>query len=84
MYYEFSEPIAKIPNHRVLAITRGESDEKLKVKVDVPAEEALAMLERAVIKRRSVFSEPLKTTLADSYKRLIAPSLERETRRYLT
>ncbi|MDR1204243.1 MAG: RNA-binding transcriptional accessory protein [Peptococcaceae bacterium] len=84
MYYDFSEPLAKIPNHRVLAVNRGESEEKLKVKVDVAAGEAIAMLEQRVIKGPSIFTELLKTTLADSYKRLAAPALEREMRRDLT
>ena len=83
-YYEFSEPLAKIPNHRILAINRGESGEKLRVKVDTPAEQAVEMLERRVITGQSIFTELLKITLADSYKRLIAPSLEREMRRDLT
>ena len=83
-YYEFSEPLAKIPNHRVLAINRGESEEKLKVKVDAPAEKAQSMLERRVLTGDSIFTDLLKITLADSYKRLIAPSLEREMRRDLT
>ena len=83
-YYGFREPLAKIPNHRILAINRGESEEKLRVKVDTPAEQAVEMLERRVITGQSVFTELLKITLADSYKRLIAPSLEREMRRDLT
>ena len=83
-YYEFSEPLAKIPNHRILAINRGESEEKLKVKVETPAEQAVEKLERRVVTGQSIFTDLLKTTLADSYKRLIAPSLEREMRRDLT
>ena len=83
-YYEFSEPLSKIPNHRILAINRGESEEKLKVKVDTPAEQAVEKLERRVITGQSIFTDLLRTTLADSYKRLIAPSLEREMRRDLT
>jgi uncharacterized protein len=84
MYYNFNEPILKIPNHRVLAINRGEKEEKLRVKVQTDADVAMGMLEKRVIKRPSVFTELLKTTLADSYKRLIAPSLEREMRNELT
>jgi uncharacterized protein len=84
MYYEFTEPLSKIPNHRVLAINRGESEEKLKVKVDVPVNDAQMLLEYRIIKCSSIFTELLKDTLADSYKRLIAPSLEREMRRDLT
>ncbi|MDR1440760.1 MAG: RNA-binding transcriptional accessory protein [Clostridiales bacterium] len=84
MYYGFSEPIAKIPNHRVLAIDRGESEGKLRVRVAADAEQAAAMLERRVVTRRSIFAELLKAALADSYRRLIAPALEREMRRDLT
>ena len=84
MYYDFSEPILKIPNHRILAINRGENEEKLRVKVEVPAGEAIAMLERSYIKAPGPFTALMKDTIADSYKRLIAPSLEREMRRDLT
>jgi uncharacterized protein len=84
MYYDFSEPILKIPNHRVLAINRGEKEEKLRVKVQTDADVVVGMLERRVIKRLSIFTELLKATIADSYKRLIAPSLEREIRNELT
>jgi uncharacterized protein len=83
-YYDFSEPILKIPNHRVLAINRGEKEGKLRVKVQIDADAAASILEKRVIERRSIFTELLKTTLSDSYKRLIAPSLERETRNELT
>ncbi|MEG0374837.1 MAG: Tex family protein [Raoultibacter sp.] len=83
-YYEYAEPVLKIPNHRILAINRGENEKKLKVKVQTDAAFATAQLENRVIKRRSIFTDILKTTLADSYKRLIAPSLEREIRSELT
>jgi uncharacterized protein len=83
-YYDYGEPISKIPNHRVLAINRGEKEEKLHVKVQVDADIATDMLEKRVIKRPSIFTNLLKTTLSDSYKRLIAPSLEREMRNELT
>ena len=83
-YYDFSEAILKIPNHRVLAINRGEKEGKLRVKVQTDADVATDILEKRVIKRPSIFTELLKTTLADSYKRLIAPSLEREMRNELT
>ncbi|MDR1590135.1 MAG: RNA-binding transcriptional accessory protein [Oscillospiraceae bacterium] len=84
MYYDFSELILKIPNHRVLAINRGEKEGKLKVKVQTETETAVSMLKRRVITRRSIFTELLETTLADSYKRIIAPGLEREMRNELT
>ncbi|QAT43805.1 Tex family protein [Aminipila luticellarii] len=85
MYYGHQEGILKIPNHRVLAINRGEKEKKLKVKVSVPVEELQMMLEEAVItNEKSIFMEPLKDTIADAYKRLMAPSIEREMRNLLT
>lgn len=85
MYYGHQEGIDKIPNHRVLAINRGEKEKKLKVKVIAPVEELQAMLEKQVItNEKSIFAEPLKATIADAYKRLIAPSIEREMRNNLT
>lgn len=84
MYYEFSEPIKKIANHRILAINRGEKEGKLKVKVAVDTEFAVKLLEKRVINRPGAFTDLLKTTVADSYKRLIAPTLEREMRTELT
>ncbi|MDR0916155.1 MAG: RNA-binding transcriptional accessory protein [Oscillospiraceae bacterium] len=85
MYYKYSEPLAKIPNHRVLAINRGENEKKLKVKVTTDAEFFNARIERDVITNpQSIFADLLRATVADSYKRLIAPSLERELRAALT
>lgn len=84
MYREFGEPILKIPNHRVLAINRGEKEGYLKVKVSADFDTAVGLLESRVITRRSIFTELLKSALTDSYKRLIAPSLEREMRNELT
>ncbi|MDR0671305.1 MAG: RNA-binding transcriptional accessory protein [Oscillospiraceae bacterium] len=84
MYYDWSEPVLKIPNHRVLAINRGEKEGKLRVKVQIDADIAVGLLEERVIKRPSIFAPLLKATLADSYKRLMAPSLEREVRSELT
>ena len=84
MYYDYREPVRLIPNHRVLAINRGEKEGKLKVRVQADAEVAVGLLEKRVIKRPCIFTDLLKATLADSYKRLIAPSLEREIRSELT
>jgi uncharacterized protein len=85
MYYEYAKPIAKIPDHGVLAINRGEKEKKLKVHVRTSAETFLSLIEDAVLTNRdSVFTELLRETVADSYKRLIAPSLEREMRAMLT
>ena len=84
MYYDFGEPVTKIPNHRILAINRGEKEGKLRVKVEADPDYAVGLLEKRVIKHQGIFADLLKTTLNDSYKRLIAPSLEREVRAELT
>ncbi len=85
MYYEFSEGIKKIANHRVLAINRGEREKKLKVKVIAPVEKILKAIEDDTItNQKSIYVEILNATVADSYKRLIAPSVEREMRNMLT
>lgn len=84
MYYGSSEAIAKMPNHRVLAVNRGEKEKKLKVKVAIDSEEITALIAKKVIRSKSIFAELLEDTIADSYKRLIAPSIEREMRNVLT
>lgn len=84
MYYGSSEAIAKMPNHRVLAVNRGEKEKKLKVKVTIDSEEITSFIEKQVIRGKSIFTDLLKDTIADSYKRLIAPSVEREMRNILT
>lgn len=84
MYNEFSEPIRSIPNHRVLAINRGEKEKVLKVRAQTDTDAVIEQLEKRVIKRQSAFTEVLKAGVSDSYKRLIAPSLERELRSELT
>lgn len=84
MYYEYSETIKYIPSHRILAINRGEKEEFLKVKIGKPEEKILAYIERDVIKGQTQFSEMLKETILDSFKRLIEPSVEREIRSDLT
>lgn len=78
MYYNFSENVGKIPPHRILAITRGEKEGFLKVKLELNEEEVISYLEKKVIKSDSIFKEYLKMALQDSYKRLIKPSIERE------
>lgn len=80
MYYDFSENINKIPSHRILAINRGEKEEKIKVKITVSDEEVLAFLESKIIHAENIYSETLKEAIEDSYKRLIKPSMEREIR----
>lgn len=84
MYYGSSEAIAKMPNHRVLAVNRGEKEKKLKVKVVIDSEEITGLIAKQVIREKSIFTEILEETIADSYKRLIAPSIEREMRNILT
>ena len=84
MYYEFSEEIKKIPSHRILAINRGEKEDFLKVKLSKPEDKILYYIEKDIIKGETQFTEILKDTIADSFKRLIEPSIEREIRSDLT
>ena len=85
MYYDHQEALAKIPNHRVLAINRGEKEKKLKVKVSVDTEKIHQLIGKTVLKNeRSIFYGLLQETIADAYKRLMAPSIEREMRNSLT
>ena len=85
MYYDFKEPILRIPSHRILAINRGEKEEFLKVKIDKPEDKILDYLKKQIIRDfKSQFNEPLSTAIEDSYKRLIEPSIEREIRSDLT
>ncbi len=85
MYYDHSEGIDKIPNHRVLAINRGEKEKKLKVKVLTDNEKMESLIGDAVItNEKSIFTGLIEETVADAYKRLMAPSIEREMRNMLT
>lgn len=85
MYYEFEEAAAKIAGHRILALNRGEKEKILTVKVEAPEEEILRYLERQVIRRDNPVTTPvLRAVAEDSYKRLIAPAIEREIRNELT
>ena len=85
MYYEYKEGISKIPNHRVLAINRGEKEKKLRVKLSAPAEDIIAAVAESVItdEKAAVYGL-LMETIADAYKRLMAPAVEREMRNMLT
>ncbi|WP_128895720.1 Tex family protein [Longirhabdus pacifica] len=83
MYYEYEEPIRKLPSHRILAINRGEKEEMLKVKISTPEAKIIAKMERDFVKH-SVVKSLLQETIADAYTRLIAPSIEREVRGELT
>lgn len=85
MYYDHTEALAKIPNHRVLAINRGEKEKKLKVKVSVDAETINELIGKSIIRNETnIFYDMLNDTIADAYKRLMAPSIEREMRNMLT
>ena len=85
MYYDRAEALAKIPNHRVLAINRGEKEKKLKVKLSLETEKIHELIAESVIRNeKSIFYEILQGTIADAYKRLMAPSIEREMRNMLT
>ena len=85
MYYDHQEALSKIPNHRVLAINRGEKEKKLKVKVAVDAEQMHSVIAGSIIKNeKNIFFGLLQETIADAYKRLMAPSIEREMRNLLT
>lgn len=84
MYSNYSEPIGKIPSHRVLAIDRGEREEALKVSLEVDLQAALHLLEQELIRKNSPFAKQLREICEDSYKRLLFPSLERQIRAQLT
>ena len=84
LYYDFSQPIAKLQGHQILAINRGEKEEKLKATVLLDRDLALPLLRRAVVKPGSSAMEFVKAAAEDAYDRLIYPSLEREMRAALT
>ena len=85
MYYDFEEPVKKLAGHRVLALNRGEKEKFLTIKVAAPEEDIIRYLEKQVITHDNPFTTPiLKEVTEDSYKRLIAPAIEREIRSDLT
>ena len=84
MYYDKQEPIKYIPSHRILAINRGEKEEFIKVKIQKPEEKILMYIEKDIIKGETQFTEKLKATIQDAFKRLIEPSIDREIRSDLT
>ena len=85
MYYEYAEPVSKIPNHRVLAVNRGEKEKKLKVKIKVEPEKIHELIaDKVITNGASIWTGSLTATIEDAYKRLIAPSIERELRNELT
>lgn len=84
MYYDYREPLKKAAGHRVLAMNRGEKEGFLSVKIEGEEEKLLQRMERRLIRRSSDTADILRGVIADSYKRLITPSLEREIRNDLT
>ena len=90
MYYDFNEKVSRIPSHRILAINRGEKEEFLKVKIEKPEDQIIAYMQRDIIKtsnnssKGNQFEQILIDTIADSFKRLIEPSIDREIRSDLT
>ncbi len=85
MYYEFEEPVSKLAGHRILAVNRGEKEKILNVKLTAPEEDILRYLEKQIIHTENPYTTPvLKEVVEDSYKRLIAPAIEREIRSELT
>ena len=81
MYYHFQEPVTKLAGHRVLALNRGEKEKFLTVRVEAPEDRILRYLEKQIIKKDNPnTTDALKEVIEDSYKRLIAPAIEREIR----
>ena len=84
MYYDYSEPVKKLPSHRILAINRGEKEKILSVKIEAPIENILKKIENKIIRDNKYTTDILKEAIEDSYKRLIAPAVEREIRNDMT
>ncbi len=84
MYYDFSEPVSRIANHRILAIDRGERENFLKVSISIDDEKCLAGIYRMFVKGNNALSELVMNSCKDAYSRLIFPSIEREIRNELT
>lgn len=84
MYKDFTEPVKKIAQHRVLAINRGEKEDFLSVKIEAPTDEILAHLNKLIVKENSFTKKYMTEAVEDAYRRLIAPSIEREIRNDLT
>ena len=85
MYYEYSEPILKVANHRILAMDRGENEEVLSIKLLIDEENALDLIYgEIIVNTNSIAYSYIKEACADAYKRLIFPSVEREIRNFLT
>lgn len=85
MYYDYREPVVKIPPHRILAINRGEKEEFLHVSIEVSLDHIINWINHQVIKdERAITAALVRSAIIDSYKRLLGPSLERDIRNELT
>ena len=84
-YYDYNESLSTVPGHRILAINRGEAEKFLTVKIEAPEERIIGYLKKKVLTNDNLnTNEILSETIEDSYKRLIAPAIEREIRNELT
>lgn len=84
LYYAYDQPVSRMVSHRVLAINRGEAEEYLKVRVELPNNVAISAAERLYVKPGHVTSGEVRAAVSDAYDRLLFPSLEREARQTLT
>ena len=85
MYYDFNESVKSMASHRVLAINRGEKEDFLKVKLEIDNDRNLSYIERQYVNKNNFKNkEVIISSIEDSYKRLIFPSIEREVRNHLT
>ncbi len=84
MYYDYEEAVKRIPSHRILAINRGEKEEFLKVKIDGTDDKIIEYLEKRILIKDGSFKDAMELVIADSYKRLIKPSVENEVRNELS
>ena len=85
MYYHYEEPVKKAAGHRILALNRGEAEKVLTVRIEAPEDRILRYLERKILIHDNPYTTPvLKDVIADSWRRLIEPSIEREIRSELT
>lgn len=84
MYYAFSQEIRSLPAHRILAINRGEKEAFLKVNLRVSNEDCIRLIEKAFVREDSITTQQVRMAVADSWERLLSPSLEREIRNELT
>ncbi len=84
LYYQYQEPVSRIPPHRILACNRGEKEDILRIKIEVDTEEIFSLIKKKIIENNSIFYHQILEAIKDSYKRLIAPSIEREIRNNLT